>query len=106
MLEFKDVIKQFETVTAVNNVSFRLDDGKVLGIVGRSGAGKSTIFRMILNLMKPTSGEILFNREKITESILDRFGYLPEEGSVLPQFSVMDICEYYGALKLMKKQDI
>ena len=51
MLEFKNVTKQFETVTAVDNVSFKLDDGKVLGIVGRNGAGKSTIFRMILNLI-------------------------------------------------------
>ncbi len=55
MLEFNNVTKEFEKVTAVNNVSFKIEDGKVLGIVGRNGAGKSTIFRMILNLIEPTS---------------------------------------------------
>ena len=68
--------------------------------------GKSTIFRMILDLIKPTEGEITFNGNSITSDILNRFGYLPEEGSLLPQFSVIDICEYYGSLKLMNKDEI
>lgn len=106
MLEFKNVTKQFETVTAVKNISFTLNDSTVLGIVGRNGAGKSTIFRMILNLIEPTEGEIKFNNTSINNDILNRFGYLPEEGSLLPQFSVIDICEYYGSLKLMSKEDI
>lgn len=55
MLEFKNVTKKFEKVTAVDDVSFSIEDGKVLGIVGRNGAGKSTIFRMILGLIEPTS---------------------------------------------------
>ena len=106
MLEFINVTKQFETVTAVKNISFTLNKGTVLGIVGRNGAGKSTIFRMILDLIPPTEGEIKFNGDKITQETLNRFGYLPEEGSLLPQFSVLDLCEYYGALKLMNKNDI
>ena len=68
--------------------------------------GKSTIFRMILNLIEPTEGEIKFNNEKIDQKVLDKFGYLPEEGSLLPHFSVIDICEYYGSLKLMNKDEI
>lgn len=106
MLEFKNVTKQFEKVTAVKNISFEINTGKVLGIVGRNGAGKSTIFRMILNLISPTSGEILFNGNKIDNKVLDTFGYLPEEGSLLSEFTVLEICEYYGALKLMKKEEI
>ena len=106
MLEFIKVSKQFETVTAVNDVSFKLNDGKVLGIVGRNGAGKSTIFRMILKLIEPTSGNIMYNGEKISRHILDGFGYLPEEGSILSHTSVIDVCEYYGALKLMNRDKI
>lgn len=68
--------------------------------------GKSTMFRMILNLIEPTEGEITFNNEKINQNALDRFGYLPEEGSLLPNFSVIDICEYYGALKQMTKKEV
>ena len=61
---------------------------------------------MILNLINPTKGEILFNGKKIDSKVLDTFGYLPEEGSLLPEFTVLDICEYYGALKLMNKEEI
>ncbi len=106
MLEFVNVTKKFDTVTAVDDISFKLEDGKVLGIVGRNGAGKSTIFRMILKLIEPTSGEIKYNEKKIDSEILNRFGYLPEEGSLLPEYSVIDICEYYGALKLMSKDEV
>ena len=103
MLEFIEVTKEFETVTAVNNISFKVEDGKVLGIVGRNGAGKSTIFRMILKLIEPTKGTILYNKQEITQKLLNKIGYLPEEGSLIPQYSVLDICEYYGALKLLDK---
>lgn len=68
--------------------------------------GKSTIFRMILNLIEPTEGEIKFNNTKIDSNVLNKFGFLPEEGSLLPHFSVIDICEYYGSLKLMNKDEI
>lgn len=68
--------------------------------------GKSTIFRMILDLIKPTSGEIKFDNKTIDNNLLNKFGYLPEEGSLLPHFSVIDICEYYGSLKLMNKDEI
>lgn len=106
MLEFENVTKRFETVTAVNHISFQVEEGKVLGIVGRNGAGKSTIFRMILNLIEPTEGTIRYQGKTIDEKTLDTFGYLPEEGSIMPQFSVIDICEYYGALKLLSKAEI
>lgn len=103
MLEFKEVTKEFERVTAVNNVSFKIEKGKVLGIVGRNGAGKSTIFRMILKLIEPTKGEIIYNGSQITQDTLNKIGYLPEEGSLIPQYTVLDICEYYGSLKLLNK---
>ncbi len=104
MLELINVTKQFEKTVAVNNVSFKVENGKVLGIVGRNGAGKSTIFRMILGLIEPNSGEILFDGKKIDSKTLDSFGFLPEEGSLLPQHTILDICEYYASLKLLPKE--
>ena len=104
MLEFKNVSKEFDKLKAVDNVSFNVDKGKVLGIVGRNGAGKSTIFRMILNLVEPSSGEILYDGKPITQEVLNNFGYLPEEGSLIAQNSVLEICEYYGSLKLLSKE--
>lgn len=106
MLEFIDVTKQFDTVLAVNHVSFHLQAGSVLGVVGRNGAGKSTMFRMILDLIPPTSGTILYQGEPLRSDVLTHFGFLPEEGSLLPQFTVLDLCEYYGALKEMTKDEV
>ena len=106
MLEIKNLTKQFEKTLAVNNISFKVEPGKIFGIVGRNGAGKSTTFRMILNLIKPTSGTITYNNEKITSETLDKVGYLPEEGSLIPTYTVLELCEYYGALKLMTPEKI
>ena len=106
MLEIKNITKDFEKLTAVDDVSFSIDKGKVLGIVGRNGAGKSTIFRMILNLIEPTKGEILYDNAPITQETLNTFGFLPEEGSLIAQNTVLDICEYYGSLKLLSKDKI
>lgn len=55
MLSVKNVSKEFNNLVAVDDISFDIEDGKVLGIVGRNGAGKSTLFRMILGLIPPTS---------------------------------------------------
>lgn len=103
MLEIKNLTKQFEKVLAVNDISFNVEQGKIFGIVGRNGAGKSTTFRMILNLIEPTRGSIKYNGEKIN---LDKVGYLPEEGSLIPTFTVLELCEYYGSLKLMTPEKI
>ena len=103
MLEIKNLTKQFEKVLAVNDISFNVEQGKIFGIVGRNGAGKSTTFRMILNLIEPTKGSIKYNGEKIN---LDKVGYLPEEGSLIPTFTVLELCEYYGSLKLMTPEKI
>ena len=79
MLELKKVTKEFGTKKAVDNLSFKLKNGRILGLVGRNGAGKSTTFRMILKIIEQNEGEILYNGKKIDQDILDKFGYLPEE---------------------------
>ena len=106
MLEVKKVTKEFGAKKAVDNLTFKLENGKILGLVGRNGAGKSTTFRMILQIIEPTNGEILYDGKKIHQEVLDKFGYLPEEGSLIPAYTVLELCEYYGALKLMDSSEI
>ena len=77
MLEVKGVTKEFGAKKAVDNLTFKLKNGRILGIVGRNGAGKSTTFRMILKIISQTNGEI--DGREITQETLDKFGYLPEE---------------------------
>lgn len=71
LLEVKDLKKYFKTkrgnLQAVDGVSFNIEEGKTLGIVGESGCGKSTTGRAILRLTEPTSGEIIFDKTSITK---------------------------------------
>lgn len=106
MLKLKNVSKEFGKLKAVDNISFEVKKGKIFGLVGRNGAGKSTTFRLILNIIEPSKGSISYDGKKINSDILDRFGYLPEEGSLIPEYTVLELCEYYGALKLMDEVSI
>ena len=106
MLEVKNLVKKFGNNVAVNDISFNVEKGKIYGLVGRNGAGKSTTFRMILGIISPTSGNVFYDGKKIENEILDKIGYLPEEGSLIPSYTVLELCEYYGALKLMDSKEI
>ena len=94
MLEVKGVTKEFGAKKAVDNLTFKLKNGRILGIVGRNGAGKSTTFRMILKIISQTNGEILYDGREITQETLDKFGYLPEErkfNSIIYSFRALRI---------------
>lgn len=106
MLEVSNLSKSFGNVEALKDLNFKAEDRKIFGIIGRNGAGKSTTFRLILKIIEPTNGEILYNGEKINEKILDKIGYLPEEGSLISTYTVLELCEYYGALKLVSPEQI
>ena len=106
MLEVKNLVKKFGSKVAVNNISFKVEKGKILGVLGRNGAGKSTIFRMILNIIKQDSGIINYMDKEITDITTDEIGYLPEEGSLILQYSVYEQCVYYGALKSMSEEEV
>ena len=106
MLEVKNLSKYFGIKKAVDDVSFNVEQGHILGILGKNGAGKSTIFRIILNILDPDEGEVLYNGEKINGEISDRIGYLPEVGSLIYSYTVYEQCMYYGKMKSMKTEDI
>ena len=106
MLEVKDLSKKFGSLLALDNLNFTAEDGKIFGIVGRNGAGKSTTFRLILKIIEPTAGKIIYNGKEITENTLDKIGYLPEEGSLISTYTVLELCEYYGGLKLIDSETI
>lgn len=106
MLEVKNLVKYFGIKKVVDNVSFKVKEGHILGVLGKNGAGKSTIFRMILNILEPDEGEVLYNGEKIDSNISDKIGYLPEVGSLIDSYTVYEQCVYYGKMKSMKTEDI
>lgn len=106
MLKLENVTKYYDDFLAVDNLSFDVKEGEIFGLLGVNGAGKTTIFRMILNLIEPTSGNITLDGKKIDYSVTDKIGFLTEERSLLTKLTVKEQCLYYGTLKGMEKEDI
>lgn len=103
MLKVQNLTKEFLNVLAVNNISFEVTPGRIFGLLGPNGAGKTTTIRMILNIIKPTSGEVLFRGKKTDYSFQNIVGYLPEERGLYKKSRVIDVLRYFGELKGMPK---
>ncbi|HEY8543094.1 MAG TPA: ATP-binding cassette domain-containing protein, partial [Pseudothermotoga sp.] len=85
LLSLIDLVKEFplgilgrEKITAVDHVSFDIYEGTIFALIGESGSGKTTIGKLILGLLRPTAGEIIFKGQNISESIKDRRDYYKE----------------------------
>ena len=68
LLEVKNLTKKFKDFTAVNNISFHVNEGEILGLLGENGAGKTTALRMIATMLKPTNGEAIVNGYNINKN--------------------------------------
>jgi ABC-2 type transport system ATP-binding protein len=91
VIQVENLTKTFGPKTAVNNVSFRVERGEVLGFLGPNGAGKSTTMRMITGYIPPTSGRIVVCGFDVAEEPIEarrRIGYLPEAAPSYPDMSV------------------
>ena len=67
-LEVENLTKHFGGLTAINNVSFRVDKGQVVGLIGPNGAGKTTLLRLITGILRPDSGKVRFKGKDITRA--------------------------------------
>ncbi|MGT2847404.1 ABC transporter ATP-binding protein [Streptococcus massiliensis] len=105
MLEISNLKKSFGTKEVLHGVSFSVKPGHILGLVGKNGAGKTTIFHSILNFVQFT-GSIQFDGKAIKQETFARVGYLPEERSLMPKQTVIQQVSYLAALKGMKKVDV
>lgn len=106
MLEVKNLVKTFGDYTAVNNISFEIPDGKILGLIGQNGAGKTTTFRLILDFLTPNSGTVLWNGHPLTDKDYNTIGYLPEERGLYPKVSIQDQLIYFAELRGKTKKEI
>lgn len=100
-LRFDRITKEFGAKIAVDRVSAKLGPG-VYGLLGANGAGKTTLMRMACGVLRPTSGEVLFNGQPIDRLGGDyraELGYLPQGFGYYPEFTAMDFMKYMAALK-------
>ncbi|MGA8034588.1 MAG: ABC transporter ATP-binding protein [Candidatus Acidiferrales bacterium] len=101
-LEAKGLTKCYTAVPAVNEVSFTLGSGEVLGCLGPNGAGKSSIVRMLIGLSEPTRGRVIFDGQDINNDLVgyrNQLGYVPEEADLYPFLSGWEYLELVGTLR-------
>lgn len=105
MLKIQDISKDFGSLKALDDVSFDVADGQILGLIGQNGAGKSTTFHSILNFLN-YQGTITWNNQPITETAFDEIGYLPEERSLMPKLTIEQQIIYLARLKNQSAKEI
>lgn len=98
-IKVSNVTKRFGEFTAVENLSFDVQAGRVFGFLGPNGAGKTTTIRMIVGITFPDKGSIELNGERISHKLQSRIGYLPEERGLYKKMRVLDQLRYFAALK-------
>ena len=91
--------KSFGEVRAVNNLSVTVPSACVYGFLGPNGAGKTTTLRMIMNIIRPDSGQIRIFGDSSLEQAKARIGYMPEERGLYRKMTVAKVLSYFGAIK-------
>jgi len=106
MLEVSNLRKEFGDVTAVDDLSFTIEPGEIMGLIGQNGSGKTTTFRLILNLLNQDKGTVFWNNEPVTSKQFNQIGYLPEERGLYPKVTIEDQLLYFAELRGRKRKDI
>ena len=103
-LELRGVTKRFGDFRAVDDVSFSLPAGSIYGFLGPNGAGKTTTIRMILEIIKPTSGTISVLGSSSALKVRQRLGYLPEEKGLYKKMKNWAVIAYFATLKGLSRR--
>jgi|AP46_1055502.scaffolds.fasta_scaffold05313_2 ABC-2 type transport system ATP-binding protein len=106
MLQAKNLSRNYGVVKAVEEVSFSVEPGEVVGLLGHNGAGKSTIMKMLTGFIEPSEGEVLVDGMSILEEpelVRESIGYLPESPPIYPELSVLDYL--FFAARMRGRQD-
>ena len=101
LIECKGITKRFGEKIALDDLSVDIPKGKIFGLLGPNGAGKTTLIRIINRITIPNSGEVLFDGRPITQSDVEKIGYLPEERGLYRKMEVGDQAMYLAQLKGM-----
>lgn len=106
MLEVIELTKKFGEYTAVDDLSFTVNKGEILGLIGQNGAGKTTTFRLILGFISKNKGKVIWNGKHLSSSDYNDIGYLPEERGLYPKETIEDQLLLFSSLRGKNKQII
>jgi ABC-2 type transport system ATP-binding protein len=99
----RDLVKRYDSFTAVDHLSFAVHQGEVFGLLGPNGAGKTTTIRILMDIFKADEGEVTLLGE-LPGAVRTRTGYLPEERGLYRDQGVLDVLVYLAQLKGIPKQ--
>lgn len=108
MIEVKNVTKKYGNTIAVDNISFDVKDGEIVGFLGPNGAGKSTTMNMITGFIEPTEGQIIVNGNDVSKKAKKakkQIGYMPENVPLYHELTVKEFVSYMAELKFVKRKD-
>ena len=100
-VEIKNLVKQFKNVVAVKNINFKINKGKIIGLLGPNGCGKSTTIGMMLGLIKPTSGSVIINGKNIENNrtnLLEKMNFISPYIELPKKLTVEENLKVYGRL--------
>ncbi|PFX01494.1 putative ABC transporter ATP-binding protein YxlF [Nocardia farcinica] len=104
-LELEGLAKRFGAVTALADVGFEVGAGEIFGFVGSNGAGKSTTMRIVLGVLAPDAGKVVFDGAPVDFAVRQRFGYMPEERGLYPKMRVAEQLRYLAQLHGLTRRD-
>lgn len=101
MLSFNSVVKNFQKIKAIDRLSFEIRKGEIFALLGPNGAGKTTCVRMIMQIMQPDQGSIVFHPNLLIHDKVDRskLGYLPEERGLYQDTPILKTLQYLSVLR-------
>lgn len=116
LLECKHLYKEFDNKPILKDINLKIPRGKIIGLLGKNGMGKSTLIKLINDLLTPTSGEILINGEKPGIKSKEIISYLPERTYLDKEMTIKQVIQYFEefyknfdtqkAIKLLKDLDL
>ncbi len=108
MLSIKHLSKQLDTTRALDDFSLDIAAGQLFGLLGPNGAGKTTLIRLIMGLLRPTSGEItLFDEFRPGDpAARSQIGYMPQQLAVYPGLSVLENLLFFGRLYQVNEDEL
>ena len=105
-VEVNNIVKSYVDKLVVDDLSFYIAQNEIFGLIGPNGAGKTTTIRMMMDIIKPDSGEVIVFGKKLSDASKNRLGYLPEERGLYKKLTVMESIIYLASLKNMDRPSI
>jgi ABC-2 type transport system ATP-binding protein len=106
MIEVSHLTRRFDTILAVDDIAFNVNEGEIVGFLGPNGAGKTTTLRMLVGYLQPSSGNITIGDRDINSdplSIARMIGYLPEHNPLYDDMTVYDYLQFIAEIRHLKK---